>query len=65
VVTRDVPPYAVVAGVPARFVRWRHPPALAEQLMALAWWDWDHDRLRSALDDFRALSAEAFVEKYR
>lgn len=64
VVTRDVPPYALVAGVPARFVRWRHPPALAERLMALAWWDWDHDRLRATLDDFRALPAEAFVEKY-
>lgn len=64
VATKDVPPYAVVAGVPARFVRWRHPPALAERLMALAWWDWDHARLRAALDDFRQLSAEAFVEKH-
>ncbi|TIT33070.1 MAG: acetyltransferase, partial [Mesorhizobium sp.] len=26
--------------------------------------DWDHIRLRAALDDFRALSAEAFLEKY-
>lgn len=64
VVTKDVPAYAVMAGVPARFVRWRHPPALAERLTAIAWWDWDHARLRSALEDFRALSAEAFVEKY-
>jgi hypothetical protein len=33
-------------------------------MMALAWWDWPHDRLRAALDDFRALKAEAFLEKY-
>jgi phosphonate metabolism protein (transferase hexapeptide repeat family) len=64
VVTKDVPPYAVVAGVPARFVRWRHEPALAERLQALAWWDWDHAQLRAALEDFRALSAEAFVARY-
>jgi phosphonate metabolism protein (transferase hexapeptide repeat family) len=64
VATRDVPPYAVVAGAPARVVKRRHPEPVAERLMALGWWDWDHDRLRAALPDFRALSAEAFLEKY-
>jgi hypothetical protein len=33
-------------------------------MLALAWWDWDHDRLRQALPDFRALAAEAFLTKY-
>src|SRR5262249_56668736 len=33
-------------------------------LQRLAWWDWDHDRLRAALPDFRRLSIEAFLEKY-
>lgn len=64
VVTRDVAPYAVVAGVPAREIRRRQPPEIAERLMALAWWDWSHDALRGALADFRALTAEAFLEKY-
>jgi len=64
VVTKDVPPYAVVAGTPARIVKWRHPQPVAERLQALAWWDWDHQTLRTALPDFRALSAEAFLEKY-
>ena len=31
---------------------------------ALAWWDWDHERLRAALPDFRALTAEAFLDRY-
>lgn len=64
VVTKDVPPYAVVAGAPARIVKWRHPQPVAERLQALAWWDWNHQTLRAALPDFRALSAEAFLEKY-
>ncbi len=64
VVTKDVPPYAVVGGTPARFIKWRHPASVAERLQALAWWDWDHQRLKAALPDFRALSAEAFLEKY-
>ena len=64
VVTKDVEPYAVVAGTPAKFIKWRHPLAVADRLQALAWWDWPHDRLHDALPDFRALSAEAFLEKY-
>lgn len=64
VVTKDVPPYAVVAGAPARLIKWRHPRAVADRLQALAWWDWSHAELKLALPDFRALSAEAFLEKY-
>jgi phosphonate metabolism protein (transferase hexapeptide repeat family) len=64
VVTRDVAPYTIVAGVPAKPMRRRLTEAVAERMMALAWWDWDHTRLRGALEDFRALSAEAFLEKY-
>ena len=40
VVTADVPPYAVVAGNPARVIRHRQPPEAVERLLALAWWDW-------------------------
>jgi len=64
VVTKDVAPYCIVAGAPARFLKPRHPELVAERLHALAWWDWSHDMLRRALPDFRALSAEAFLDKY-
>jgi phosphonate metabolism protein (transferase hexapeptide repeat family) len=64
VVTRDVSPYTVVGGVPARVLKPRFPPGVGERMDALAWWDWTHDALRAALADFRGLSAEAFLEKY-
>ncbi|MEM6488678.1 MAG: chloramphenicol acetyltransferase [Pseudomonadota bacterium] len=64
VVTKDVAPYTIVAGNPARVLRRRFPDAIAARLQALAWWDWDHGRLRGALDDFRRLPAEAFLERY-
>lgn len=64
VVTKDVEPYMIVAGIPAQPLRPRLAPGLAERMMALAWWDWDHDRLRAALPDFRALPAEAFLDRY-
>lgn len=64
VVSKDVAPYAIVAGVPARPIRERFPAEVAGRLMALGWWDWDHQRLRGALEDFRALAVEAFLEKH-
>ena len=64
VVTKDVEPYTIVAGVPAKMIKRRHPGELAQRLVALAWWDWDHGKLGETLPDMRALSAEAFVDKY-
>lgn len=64
VVTRDVAPYLIVAGVPAVPLRARFAPQIAERLLTLGWWDWDHARLRAALLDFRTLPIEAFLETY-
>jgi phosphonate metabolism protein (transferase hexapeptide repeat family) len=64
VVTKDVLPYTIVAGVPAKFIRRRFPQEIEAQLMKLAWWDWDHERLRRALPDIRALDIEDFIKKY-
>ena len=64
VVTKDVAPYAIVAGVPARFLRWRFAPEIAERIQRLAWWDWEHERLGQAVEDMRALTVEAFLKKY-
>ncbi len=64
VVTKDVAPYMIVAGVPAQPMRARLPGPVAERMMALGWWDWEHEALRTALEDFRSLTAEGFLEKY-
>ena len=64
VVTKDVAPYAVVAGVPARFLKWRFAPQVAERITQLAWWDWEQGRLAQAVDDMRALEVEVFLAKH-
>ena len=64
IVTKDVPPYTIVAGNPATIIKRRFPEAVAERLAALAWWDWDHESVRRALPDFRKLAVEDFLAKY-
>ncbi|BDA85650.1 acetyltransferase [Aureimonas sp. SA4125] len=64
VVTKDVAPYTIVGGVPARLIRPRFAPGIAVRMDRLAWWDWPHERLRETLDDFRSLDAARFLDRY-
>ncbi|MCE1235971.1 MAG: acetyltransferase [Hyphomicrobiales bacterium] len=64
VVAKDVPPYTIVGGVPAKPLRRRMSEELAERMVRLAWWDWSHDRLEAAVEDFKTLSVDAFLEKH-
>jgi phosphonate metabolism protein (transferase hexapeptide repeat family) len=64
VVSKDVTAWSIVGGVPAKLIRERFTAAIGARMERLAWWDWSHDRLREALDDFRALDAEAFLARH-
>jgi phosphonate metabolism protein (transferase hexapeptide repeat family) len=64
VVRHHVAPYTIVAGAPARVLRLRFPAAIAERLLALAWWDWPAEQLYEAVPDMQALSVEAFLDKW-
>ena len=63
VVTKDVPPYAVVGGNPARILRYRFEKKVVDAFQKIAWWDWNQETQRLRKDDF-LLSAEEFTEKY-
>lgn len=65
VVTKNVAPYTIVGGVPAKPIRRRFSEAQGEALQQIAWWDWSHEDFGAALGDFRELSVDAFIDKYR
>jgi phosphonate metabolism protein (transferase hexapeptide repeat family) len=64
VVSKSVDPYTIVGGVPAKLIKPRFAPDVAAGMEALAWWDWEHERLFAALSDFRHLSGEDFLLRY-
>lgn len=63
VVTKDVPPYAIVGGNPAKLIRYRFPADVIEKLLTIAWWNWSSEEIKSRYKDF-AGSVESFAEKY-
>ena len=64
VVTKDVESFTIVAGVPAKILRKRFDEETCVKLSALKWWDWSHDVMKERLNDFRALDAGAFADRY-
>jgi phosphonate metabolism protein (transferase hexapeptide repeat family) len=63
VVSKDIPPYAVAIGIPARAVRYRFLPAECAALERTAYWDWSHPELQERLPDLRG-NIQVFLEKY-
>ncbi len=64
VVTRDVGPYEIAAGVPARTIRRRFDERTAQRLAALAWWNWPDDVLAAAVPDMQAMPVDAFLDRW-
>jgi phosphonate metabolism protein (transferase hexapeptide repeat family) len=64
VVSRDVAPYTIVGGVPAKLIRPRFPAEIAARLARIAWWDWPFETIMERLGDFQSASIEAFCEKW-
>lgn len=51
VVTKDVPPYAIVGGVPAKIIRRRFSEKVISALLKMKWWDWPEEKIRQHITD--------------
>lgn len=64
VVTKDVPPYAIAAGVPAVVKKYRFPPRVIKKLLKIRWWDWPLDKIAEAVPLLQSENWQEFFEKY-
>lgn len=62
VVIEDVPPYAVVAGVPAKIKHYRFPPEMIEILLRVKWWNWSANQINANIDAL--MSPDIFMERF-
>ena len=57
VVTKDVPPYAIVGGVPAKIIKYRFPPEVISELLKLKWWEY-------STEDFDGLKVDTDINQF-
>lgn len=63
VVTKNVDPYSIIGGVPAKLIKYRFEKKIIDQLLKIKWWDWDNEKLKEVEKNF--FNIEEFVEKYQ
>ena len=62
VVIGNIPSYSIVAGVPARIIKYRFPEEIIIELQSILWWDWGYERIRNNLELFY-LPIDQFIIK--
>jgi virginiamycin A acetyltransferase len=64
VVTKSVPPYTIVGGVPARVLRPRFPQEIVESLLRIQWWNWEDEVVLERVEELASNDLAAFTQKY-
>jgi acetyltransferase-like isoleucine patch superfamily enzyme len=64
VVTKDVPPYSIVGGVPAKLIRYRFSAPVINSLLEIAWWNWPDEKIKQNLDILMSANHGRFIEKF-
>ena len=62
VVTKDVPPYAIVGGAPAKIIKFRHNEEQRAALLDIRWWFWPEDEIRQAVPYLANKDIDAFID---
>lgn len=62
VVTKDVPPYAIVAGVPAKIIKKRYDEEKIQKLLKLKWWDWEQKKIKENIKAIKSGNIENLIK---
>ena len=62
-VTKDIPPYAIVGGNPAKIIKYRFEDEIIEKLNEIKWWNWSEEKIKENMD-FILGDVKLFVEKF-
>lgn len=65
VITRDVPPYSIVAGVPAKTIRYRFTEDQISELMKIKWWEWKIEKIKSNIHLLNGKSIDEFINTFK
>lgn len=63
VVTKDIPDYAIVVGVPAKVIRYRYTQEQIKKMNQIAWWNWPDEKIKENYEDFY-LDIDTFLKKH-
>ena len=65
VVTEDVAPYSIMAGNPAKHIKFRFSESIIDDLQKIAWWDWSLSKIEEAWPLLLSSNIEAFIARYK
>ena len=63
-VTKDVPPYAIVVGNPAKIIKYRFSDYEIDSLLKIAWWDWTEDRIKTEALNLWSTNINNFINRH-
>jgi len=62
IVTKDIPPFAIAVGNPAKVIRYRFSDEIIQELQKIAWWNWEYNKIENSLKEFKDINK--FIQKY-
>lgn len=65
IVSKDIPPYAIVVGAPQKILRMRFDPDRIKALLDIAWWEWDDQKVKENAHLLQSGNIEEFINKHK
>lgn len=63
VVAKDVPPYAIVVGNPAKIIKYRFNEEQIKNFLKIKWWDWEHNKIIKSIDKITSVNVDYFLKE--